>query len=51
MGFLDITDDVQKRLEIPVVNPVVAALKTAEMIVALGLSHSRLAYPTPPRLA
>jgi len=51
MGFLGITDDVQKRLEIPVVNPVVAALKTAEMIVALGLSHSRLAYPTPPRLA
>lgn len=51
MGFLGITDDVQKRLEIPVVNPVVAALKTAEMIVALGLSHSRLAYPTPPKLA
>lgn len=51
MGFLGITDDVQKRLEIPVVNPVVAALKTAEMIVALGLSHSRLAYPTPGKLA
>jgi allantoin racemase len=51
MGFLGIADDVQKRLEIPVVNPVVAALKTAEMIVALGLSHSRLAYPTPPKLA
>jgi len=51
MGFLGITDDVQKRLEIPVVNPVVAALKTAEMIVALGLSHSRLAYPTPQKLA
>ena len=51
MGFLGISDDVQKRLEIPVVNPVVAALKTAEMIVTLGLSHSRLAYPTPPKLA
>lgn len=51
MGFAGIADDLQKRLEIPVVNPVVVALKTAEMIVALGLSHSRLAYPTPPKLA
>jgi allantoin racemase len=50
MGFVGITDDVGKRLELPVVNPVVAALKTAEMVVAMGLSHSKAAYPIPPKL-
>jgi allantoin racemase len=50
MGYLGITDDLGKRLEIPVVNPVTAALKTAEMMVAMGLSHSKAAYPPPPKL-
>jgi allantoin racemase len=50
MGFVGVTDDVQKRLGLPIVNPVVAALKTAEMAVAMGLSHSKAAYPLPPKL-
>lgn len=50
MGFLGVADDVGKRIELPVVNPVVAALKTAEMVVAMGLSHSKAAYPIPPKL-
>lgn len=50
MGFLDITDDLQKRLDVPVVNPVTAALKTAEALIAMGLSHSKLAYPMPRKL-
>lgn len=50
MGFVGVTDDVQKRLGLPVVNPVVAALKTAEMVVAMELSHSKAAYPIPPKL-
>ena len=50
MGFLGITDDLQKRLDVPVVNPVTAALKTAEALVAMGLSHSKLAYPMPRKL-
>jgi len=50
MGFLGITDEVTKRLEIPVVNPVTAALKTAEMVVSMGLSHSKAAYPVPPKM-
>jgi allantoin racemase len=49
MGFLGLTDDLQKRIEVPVVNPVVAALKTAEALVAMGLSHSKAAYPMPPK--
>jgi allantoin racemase len=50
MGFLGITEDLQKRLEVPVVNPVTAALKTAEAVVAMGLSHSKAAYPMPRKL-
>ena len=50
MGFLGITEDLQKRLEVPVVNPVTAALKTAEAVVAMGLSHSKTAYPMPRKL-
>lgn len=50
MGFVGVTEDVQKRLGLPVVNPVVAALKTAEMAAAMGLSHSKAAYPLPPKL-
>jgi allantoin racemase len=50
MGFLGLTDDLQKRVDVPVVNPVTAALKTAEAVVAMGLSHSKLAYPLPRKL-
>ena len=50
MGFLGITDDLQKRLDVPVVNPVTASLKTAEAVVAMGLSHSKVAYPMPRKL-
>ena len=48
MAFLEITDDLQGRIGLPVVNPVVAALKTAEMVVSMNLSHSKTAYPVPP---
>lgn len=50
MGFLGITDELTKRLELPVVNPVTAALETAEMVVSMGLSHSKAAYPVPPKM-
>jgi allantoin racemase len=50
MGFLGITEEVGKEIGIPVVNPVTAGLKTAEMVVAMGLSHSKAAYPVPPKL-
>ncbi|MGH6943459.1 MAG: aspartate/glutamate racemase family protein [Geminicoccaceae bacterium] len=50
MAFLDLTGEVQRRLGVPVVNPVVAALKAAETIVLMGLAHSKAAYPMPPRM-
>jgi allantoin racemase len=48
MAFLEITGDLQKRIGVPIVNPVAAAVKTAEMVAVLGLSHSKAAYPNPP---
>lgn len=49
MAFLGIAEDVQKELRIPVLNPAAVALKTAELFVHLGLSHSKKAYPSPPK--
>ena len=50
MGFLGVTEEVGKEIGVPVVNPVTAGLKTAEMVVAMGLAHSKAAYPVPPKL-
>ncbi len=49
MGFLDVAAELQERLETPVVNPVLAALHTAEALVRGGLRASRHAYPLPPK--
>ena len=42
---------VSAQLGVPVLDPGLVALKYAEMLVELGLSHSKLAYPTNPRVA
>lgn len=47
MGFLDVAAELGGRIDTPVVNPVTAALKTAETAVSLGLQPSRRAYPAP----
>jgi allantoin racemase len=41
----------QKEMQIPVVNCLVAALKMAELQVSMGLMYSPLSYPTPPKIA
>jgi allantoin racemase len=46
MAFLpDITARLGERIGVPVVNPVLAALKTAEALVTMRLSHSKQAWP------
>jgi allantoin racemase len=50
MAFHDITRLLQERLQVPVVNPVQATLAFAELCVRTGLTHSKKAYPTPPKL-
>jgi allantoin racemase len=48
MAFMGIESELSDRLAIPVVSPVLAALKTAEMLLDLNLFHSRAAWPSPP---
>jgi allantoin racemase len=51
MAFQDRQADLTARLGIPVVNPVHAAVKLMQALCALGLRHSRRAYPVPPKFA
>ena len=51
MGFLGIAEEVTGELGVPVINPARAALGFAEALVGSGLTHSRRAYMTPPKLA
>jgi allantoin racemase len=43
--------ELQCELGVPVLNPLQVALRTAELLVACGLSHSKRSYPVPPKLA
>ncbi|MBO0764485.1 MAG: hypothetical protein J2P50_07845, partial [Hyphomicrobiaceae bacterium] len=48
MAFLPaICEALTERVGVPVVNPVIAALKTAEAMAAMRLAHSKTAWPTP----
>jgi len=48
MAFLpDITVKLGERAGVPIVNPVLAALKTAAAVVAMRLGHSKVAWPLP----
>jgi len=40
-----------ERLEVPVLNPGLVGFKTCEMLLDLGLTHSKLAYEPPERMA
>jgi allantoin racemase len=48
MAFMGIERELSDRLDVPVVSPVLAALKTAETMLDLNLAHSRNAWPSPP---
>jgi allantoin racemase len=51
MGFLEIAEAAGAELGVPFINPARASLKFAEATVGAGLSHSKRAYMTPPKLA
>jgi allantoin racemase len=51
MAFMGIERELSDRLAIPVVSPVLTALKTTEMLLDLNLFHSRAAWPSPPAKA
>lgn len=47
LAFMNVTRDLSDELGVPVVNPAQAALKSAEVLVALGLAHSKQPYFAP----
>ncbi|MGH7539872.1 MAG: aspartate/glutamate racemase family protein [Gemmatimonadota bacterium] len=47
IGFLGVAPRLQERLDVPVVDPVLASLKMAETLVSLSAVHSSRAYPPP----
>ncbi|MEM7128473.1 MAG: aspartate/glutamate racemase family protein [Chloroflexota bacterium] len=51
MGFLEVAEEVGLALGVPVLNPGKTALKFAEATVGAGVTHSKRAYMTPPKLA
>jgi allantoin racemase len=50
MGFLMIDERLTEEIGVPAINPVKVAVKTAEMLIDLGITHSKWAYPIPPSL-
>lgn len=50
MGFMDVAEQLEAELGVPVISPPKAALKMAEATVAMGLRHSRRAYMIPPKM-
>jgi len=48
MAFMGIERSLTERLGAPVVSPVLAALKTADAMLDMGLSHAKTAWPAPP---
>lgn len=51
MGFLEVAEELQEKLGIPVINPSRVSLQIAEALVRSGLSHSKKAFMLPPKLA
>ena len=47
MAFHDIAQIIQKKLKVPVINPVKASLFTAEALVKMDIVHSKIKHPKP----
>lgn len=45
LAYLLVDEDAKHQTRLPIINPAKVAVKTAEMLVSLGLRHSELAYP------
>lgn len=50
MSFLGVAPEVSATLGVPVINAGLTALKSAETLVSMEMSHSKRAFPTPPKL-
>lgn len=50
MGFLDIADELEAAVGVPVINPSKIGLKLAEALAGGGLMHSKKAFATPTKI-
>jgi allantoin racemase len=50
MGFLMVDEKLTNEIGVPAVNPVTAAVKTAELFIDMEITHSKKSYPVPPSL-
>lgn len=50
-GLVGMAKDIQNEVQAPVLDPGIVALRTAQMFVRTGLSHSKITYPNPTKLA
>ncbi len=48
LGMRGMADELQKRVHIPVIDPAVAAIEFAQIMVKMRLSQAKGAYPSPP---
>jgi len=44
-------DEIAEEVGVPVINPLLTTLRMAEALVGAGLTHSKRAYPPPPKIA
>jgi allantoin racemase len=49
MALFGAARSLMEKLKVPIVDPALAALKMAETFVSLGLTHSKISYPFPPK--
>jgi len=50
LAYQNMDEELSERLGVPVINPIKVSIKIAEMLVSLGISHSKAAYPMPKKL-
>jgi allantoin racemase len=49
-GFTGLASELSKKLAVPVIDPLLVALRLCEALISLNISHSKLAYPEPPKI-
>lgn len=47
-GMVGMAKELQENLKVPVIDPAVASIKMAEILVDMGISQSKRGYPKPP---
>lgn len=47
-GMTGMAERLSKELGVPVIDPIPTAVKFAETLISLGLSHSKISFPMPP---